>query len=313
MDELSLREFNQIFEGIGDYPYWFTISGGEPFFRDDLVGICQSIYRNCQPKIINIPTNGILWETIPQKVEKIVKTCPRTQFIINVSLDDIEERHDEIRRVKGNFEKVLETYRALKAMDYPNLAVGIHTVISKFNVKRIPSVYQYVANLEPDSYVTEIAEQRAELNTIRANITPELKDYEQAIDHIIKGIKKWRFKGISRITQAFRFQYYGLVKKTLTEKRQIIPCYAGFASCQIAPDGNVWFCCIKAESIGNLRDNGYDFRRLWFNEKAHTMRKALKEGRCYCPLANVSYTNMLFDPSTLFKVGMRVIDSLNFS
>ena len=39
--------------------------------------------------------------------------------------------------------------------------------------------------------------------------------------------------GISRITQALRQVYYGLVKRIMREERQVIPCYAGWLSAHI--------------------------------------------------------------------------------
>ena len=44
----------------GRTPFWFTMSGGEPFLRKDLVELCASAFRHCRPAIINIPTNGLL-------------------------------------------------------------------------------------------------------------------------------------------------------------------------------------------------------------------------------------------------------------
>jgi len=72
-----------------------------------------------------------------------------------------------------------------------------------------------------------------------------------------------------------RLEYYALVKRILKEKRQVIPCYAGFASAQIAPDGDVWMCCVRAEPIGNLRESGYNFKKLWFSEKADRIRREI--------------------------------------
>ena len=117
------------------------------------------------------------------------------------------------------------------------------------------------------------------------------------------------FSGLSKITQAFRTQYYSMVKKVLVERRQVIPCYAGFASAQISPDGEVWTCCIRAEPIGNLRESGYNFSKVWYSEKANALRRSIKKRECYCPLANASYTNMLHHIPTLARVGWRVMTS----
>jgi MoaA/NifB/PqqE/SkfB family radical SAM enzyme len=194
------------------------------------------------------------------------------------------------------------TFRAVKALALPNLSVGIHTVISRFNVEAIPSIYQTLRALNADSYITEIAEERVELDTVGANITPDSEHYAEAADYLVGQLKKERFKRLGRITRVFRMEYYKLVERTLRERRQVIPCYAGFASAHITPDGNVWMCCVRGESIGNLKSAEFRFREVWFGSKAEEQRKSIKAGECHCPLANAGYTNMLHSPVSLLRV-----------
>jgi MoaA/NifB/PqqE/SkfB family radical SAM enzyme len=104
-------------------------------------------------------------------------------------------------------------------------------------------------------------------------------------------------------------EYYRLVKRILVEKTQVIGCYAGWASAHIYADGHVWPCCVRADSMGNLRDVDYDFRSIWFSLEAERIRQSIHSKACHCPLANASYTNMLHHLPTLLKVGRRVIKS----
>lgn len=303
-EELSLEEFDEVFKSIGKNKiFWITFSGGEVFLRNDFVDICESAYRNCRPRIITIPTNGILHDIIPDKVNKILEICKKTKVVVNLSLDEIREKHDLIRGVEGCFDNALKTYKKLRDLSAPNLVLGVHTVISKFNVKRVPEIYNFIMNeLNPDSYITEIAEEREELGTIGSDIAPLIEDYCQAIDSLIDNIKNKKFKGLAKITEAFRLNYYNMVKKILKEKRQVIPCYAGLASCHIAPNGDVWACCIKAEKMGNLREAEYDFKKIWSIEMANRIRKNIKASNCFCHLANTSYTNMLLNIKCLSEI-----------
>lgn len=301
-DELDLDEWRRVFRSLGKTPFWLTISGGEPFLREDLVAFVRSLYEICRPSIINIPTNGLLTHRIPEWVAEIARCCPKAQIIVNLSVDELEDRHDEIRGVQGNFAKVIETFHALKRLHSNNLTVGFHTVISRFNVDRIPKIYEYLIGLGPDSYVAEIAEAREELGTIGSDIAPDQESYARAADYLIEALNRASFHRMGKITRAFRLEYYQIVRRILKEKRQVIPCYAGFASAQISPDGHVWACCTRGESMGNVKQNGYDFKRVWFSKRADQVRESIKEGECYCPLANASYTNMLFDPRTLLRV-----------
>jgi sulfatase maturation enzyme AslB (radical SAM superfamily) len=206
----------------------------------------------------------------------------------------------------------MATYAGLQELKqrYSNLTVGIHTVISNFNVERFPALCRYVQQeLKPDSFITEIAEERVELDTVGLGITPSPARYEVAIDALLESLRDQHLTGVAEVTQAFRRQYYALVKRTLREHRQVIPCLAGVASAQIAPNGDVWTCCVRAQSMGNLRDHGYDFGSVWRTAAANRLRRSIKAGECHCPLANAAYTNMLLHAPTVGRVTADVVRS----
>jgi MoaA/NifB/PqqE/SkfB family radical SAM enzyme len=304
-DDLTLHEWDRVFESLGDAPYWFTFSGGEPTLRRDLPGMVESAYRHCRPGIINIPTNGIQDRVIPARIERVLQVAPKSEVIINLSIDGVGVKHNEIRGVRNNWVRAMSTYGRLKALKdrYANLTLGIHTVISNFNVESFPELCEFVQReLKPDSFITEIAEERVELDTVGLGITPTGERYTVAIDALLESMREKKLTGIAEVTQAFRKQYYEIVKRTLREQRQIIPCMAGVASAQIAPNGDVWTCCVRAESMGNLREHNYDFGAVWRTGKARQLRRSIKARECHCPLANAAYTNMLMHGPTVMKV-----------
>ncbi len=307
-NELTLDEWDKVLASLGKAPYWFTISGGEPLMFPDIVELTKLAYKHCQPGIINIPTNAIL-KSGPERVREILKTCTDTQLIINLSLDGVGEKHDYIRHVPGNFEKFEERLAQYLAMrdEFPNLSVGIHSVVSVFSVGHLDELITYADKSGTDQFITEIAEPRVELDTVGLPITPEPEEYAVAIDKLIKYVNSKQYKGVSRITEAFRVEYYELVKRILEEKDQVIDCYAGWASAQIYADGTVWPCCIRADDLGNLRDHNYDFKEIWFGDKIKEVRRSIAAKECYCPLANASYTNMLMDVPTSARVSAKVI------
>lgn len=308
VNELTLEEWGKIFKKLGHSPFWLILSGGEPFSRKDLPELCRLAYKYLKPKVINIPTNGFLFDIIPGAVEKILENCPKSQLVINFSLDGIGEGHDEIRRLPGSFENFLKSYKVLKKISNPRLTIGVHSVISKLNFEKIPEIYEFVKKeLTPDSYITEIAEKRTELDNRELEVFPDIAEYKKAIDFLLDKMNDDKFKGFSRITQALRINYYNLVKEILKRKTQVIPCYAGAASGQISADGEVWPCCVRADNMGNLRDNDYDFKKIWLSKKADKIRKSIKNKECYCPLASASYTNMLMDSRTLAKISLKII------
>jgi len=308
-DDLTVPEWDRVFESLGRSPYWFTFSGGEPTLRKDLPEMVASAYRHCQPGIINIPTNGIQHKVIPGRIEAVLQAAPKSEVIINLSLDGLGSKHDEVRGVRDNWSHAMTTYAALKQLkkQYKHLTLGVHTVISNFNIDAFPQLCEFVSReLQPDSFITEIAEERVELDTVGLGITPTAERYTVAIDTLLESLRDQQLSGVAEVTQAFRRRYYEMVKRTLREQRQVIPCMAGVASAQIAPNGDVWTCCIRAESMGNLREHEYDFRSVWTTGKARQLRRSIKAGECYCPLANAAYTNMLLHAPTVSKVAMEV-------
>ncbi len=308
-DDLSAEEWEQVFAHLGRAPFYMTFTGGEPFLRPDLDDLVISAYRHCRPEVITIPTNGMLTERVVEKVARICRECATSSIGINLSLDGVGDEHDDIRGVEGNWQLALQTWQRLKELQrqHKNLVLTVHTVISRFNAHRFRAIQEGLQFLEPDSYITEVAEERVELDTIGWGITPLPQQYDAIADFLSQQAKQAPAKGIARFTQAFRAQYYQLAKRVLHERDQVIPCYAGWASAHIAPNGDLWSCCIRAEQVGNLRQSGYDLMPLWQGQAMAQLRGSIKRKECACPMANANYANMLLHPPTVAKVMLDVV------
>jgi radical SAM protein with 4Fe4S-binding SPASM domain len=250
----------------------------------------------------------LLPKIIEKNTTKILEKCSNPIFVINLSIDGIGQKHDRIRGVRGNYEKVMETFSLLKRMKrtYSNLLIGMHTVISKHNILELPEIYDHIKDLNPDSYITEIAEHRSEMFNRNEDIPPNPDSFRMAIEDLSTKIRRDYLNSrdfFSRVTQALRLTYYQIAAETVEKKQQVIPCYAAYASCQITPHGDVWPCCVLGydKPMGNLREVNYDFRKIWFSDKAKAVREFIHTKQCHCPLANANYTNILFNPSTMIQ------------
>ena len=156
------------------------------------------------------------------------------------------------------------------------------------------------------SYRNEIAEQRTEFYNIDDPITPSAEIYEKLMRRFSNKIKDNinSKRKLARITEAMRLVYYELAPKILREQRQVIPCYAGISNVHSNFDGEVWPCCVLGydKPMGSLRECDYDFRRIWHSKQAADVRKFIKDGNYYCPLANQAYSNILINTRTLLKM-----------
>jgi MoaA/NifB/PqqE/SkfB family radical SAM enzyme len=300
--ELIPEEWAKIFKHLP--MFWTTFTGGEPFLYKDITEVYLHLVNLSHPAIVNIPTNGLLEDRVVSKVWEMANMDKSVQLIVNVSLDHwMPYSNDQIRGVKGYFQKATNTLKLLQKLDCENLTVGIHTVISKYNVKSIDMIAENLSKLlinkNKSHYITEVAENRVELGTIGLDITPESSDYRKAIESLDKD---------KSLIQSMRNVYYKRVIGLLNGKKKCVPCFAGYMSGQITADGNVWHCCIQGKSIGNLRDYGYDIKYIWNNHQSWILRKENKE--CVCPLANAGYTNSLLHIPTMVKVASNMVREL---
>ena len=300
---LTLDEISVLFSSIGRSLYWITLVGGEPFLRKDLAEICHIIYRHCAPKVINIPSNGSLPEETAACVKNIVSRCPKAHLFINLSLDGQEARHDMIRNSPGAFKRLLRTYQALKALDYPQVHVGISTVISSYNIKEWAQIEAFIKTLSPSVHLFETAQLRDELkNMDRVEIVPRPSEALALFKELLRR-KQLHKKGvIVRYQHAIRRNYYKLAESTLFTGRQSVPCFAGIASAYILPDGKVWACSNHAWIMGDLRDYKFNFKKLWRSKVAQQVRKQVKTNKCFCLQANANYLNLLHSPVYLGQI-----------
>lgn len=305
VNELTTGEWRKIFEGMKKSPYWVTLTGGEPFLRDDIVELYYWLCKLCQPRIVNIPTNGQLTERTIDWVWQMKKMYPKTELVVNLSFDHhIPELNDEIRGIKGYTKRAKETLKGLQAMEDSNLFIGIHSAVSVFNVADMTEISTNLRSWlkNPTNYLAEVAEERGELLTVGLPITPNYEQYVRIADSLLSKTGKNRIPSLPNIRQAFRKYYYkDTIANYLKGSNHKLSCYAGYTSAQIAPEGSVWYCCIIAKPIGNLRDYNYRLADVWNSEPAQWLREKVKECKG-CPMAAINYLNNLMNPIATAKV-----------
>lgn len=314
--DLTLDEVEKIFSSMKPV-YFFNMSGGEPFLRNDLPEIVALACQYLKPRVIHTPTNAIMTGRIIENTEKIIKIIREydktVPFTVKPSIDGVGELHDEIRGVKGNFDCLLKTIEGLKKLEekYDNFHLELGTVISNFNIGHLAEIEDFVHSLGVESYRNEVAECRTEFFNLNDPITPPADVYQRLIKDFARKVEEniSKKKKLARTTEAMRVVYYDIAGKILEQNQQVIPCYAGVSNVHINFDGGVWPCCVLGyeKQMGNLRDFCYDFGTLWHSKEAEEVRKYIKGKNCACPLANQAYSNELLHLPTLVRSGIKAI------
>ncbi|GAI12754.1 unnamed protein product, partial [marine sediment metagenome] len=103
------------------------ITGGEPFLRNDLAEVINTIQHYSKPKMMHITSNGILTNKILSVVNKLEKT---DNLHIKISIDAVGKKHDKIRGVTGAYQKAIKTVQELaKLKEKFNFYVAINQLI----------------------------------------------------------------------------------------------------------------------------------------------------------------------------------------
>lgn len=298
--ELRLEEYEQISRHMGDLLYLLP-TGGEPFLREDLPEIISIFYNNNGLRNAGIPTNGSLTAKTVDSLERLLSRCPDLNLGVDISIDDLGERHDEIRGFSGLFDRAVETYWRLKQMEerHKNFKVCVEVTVSHYNQNRLDEIYDY--------FINELKAYNVFVRLVRGNPRdPEAKDvdidrYERFVMRVEEDIRNGVFYGhkvypFSELITARDIIGRKTALKAIREKKMQIPCYAGNLTGVITSNGEVYPCEILNKKMGSLREHHYDLKALWSSKRADDLRREIKESHCFCTHECFITNNIMFNP-----------------
>jgi MoaA/NifB/PqqE/SkfB family radical SAM enzyme len=299
--ELRLEEYEKITQHL-DHLYYLSIGGGEPFTRKDLPQIVETFYNNSSTRIVNVVTNGWFAERVRQYIEYLQENCPRIQLRIQVSIDNLYEKHDKNRVLDGLFEKLLETCRVIGEMKQAGAPVmlSIGTVLTPDNRDDLEEIRAFLDEHIPyddlsliyprgnakDPYFKQVSleeyrEARKKYDANRTQFGSFARIY-RAIDREAKaGIENYLEKGPSGYPWICSA---GKKMVTLTERGLVSPCEMLY---QISPEID--------SDLGNVRKNDYNIPAMLASEKAQKLRSWIVDTPCTCSYECAALTNVVFD------------------
>ena len=307
LEELSVSEIEKISFSLAKV-YTLLISGGEPFLRTDLPEICKIFYKQNGTKTIYIPTNGILKERILSMSENIAKRCKDCQIIIGVSLDGPREQNDSIRGV-GTFDIVLKNLPSICEIKkrFKNVSVNICTTIFDRGYSDTMDLFELIKRNTCVSY--HAFSPFRKLTTDNLFSPPTYENWLKITNDLSK-LDKYYFikakeKGIRLRCHALIKKYvYNIITESLNNKKWPFQCLAGHLFGVIEPNGDIRMC-EASNVIGNLRESEYNFKEIWFSQKAKITKKQIKDGvisKCrHCTYGCSLIPSLIRSPISLFK------------
>ncbi|HOE64159.1 MAG TPA: radical SAM protein [Candidatus Sumerlaeota bacterium] len=275
--ELDINDFERLFRD----PLWrnlriLSLTGGEPFLRHDLIDIILLAARHL-PRLerISFPSNGILTKHIMDTVKAILSSLPaHIDFKIGISIDGVEDVHDQMRGVPGAYEKATETVRQLKSLNAPNFSVGILSLITKETIPNLRNAHEIFKSLTSEITYT-IATQSPFFGNLETDIKPFTSEEKNALIHFINKTLIPEFPEKSYL--------YDKYKEHILKDKRTYPCLAGYLSAYVDVRGNLLPCHYVGDDfiITNIFDSSDTLEKAWFSKNAKAVRMRMEE-HPYC-------------------------------
>ena len=293
--DLTIDEIKKISENYGRV-LQLTIGGGEPFLRNDLSDICQIFCRVNHAKHITIPTNCLQPAKIENTVRDILEKCNLNYLKIGLSLDGVENDHDLIRGVQGNYEKLVETYNRLVRLriKYPKLGIHISSVLSTFNRDSICSTIDTVKSDFPDIDHHAVVLVRGDT---RDNSSKEVsvECYKETLDYLKQVNTRKPQNFIVLLFRSLFDMTMEIVSNQMKTGQLSVDCLAGQRLLVITHNGTVYPCELLSQSFGNLRDSDYNIKPLIKSRKAYDIKQFIKKKQCSCTWECAIHASIVFN------------------
>lgn len=285
--ELTLDDYEKLSKSL-KFVASGLFCGGEPFIRTDLHKIVNIFKNNCNMQYSSTTTNGILQDSILDQTEKIVSQDKRKRFVLNFSIDGYEREHD-ITRGEGVYKKCIETILEVNKLKkkYKNLQTGIVTTMTTINEEIVADFFEYISEeVKPDVISLLKVRQSPRGGEYLKDIN--LDNYKKAKDKLIQLFVEGKNGNPNSPVGYYPLAFYDIIEKSIKHNLREFYCYAGIHGAYIDYNGFVNACEILGDrecsdnpvGMGNLRDYGMDFGKLWNSEEAQKARNYVNRHKC---------------------------------
>jgi MoaA/NifB/PqqE/SkfB family radical SAM enzyme len=278
--DLQVEEYRRFLRSpFMDHLQVISLTGGEPFLRDDLVPIAEAAIELHPAAILSIASNGLLPDRIDRITGEILEREPRG-LSISLSLDGGREMHNRSRGMADAYDRVMETVHRLQQYD---VNIGFNFTITRENWRDLIEAFLASESLGIPLLVNFAHESTHYYGNPDLPQVPE--DHLDEIHVQLQNIAESRQRSESltwRILDPYPYFLNECVRHQRM-KQQLVPCHSGTHSLYLDPQGTVYPCIILDRPLGNIRDQ--DFAELWTSARACGVRRSIAAGDCHCWVA----------------------------
>lgn len=294
-DDLSKDEIIALSRSLGRIEN-LNLSGGEPFLRKDFAEICQQFIRQNGVRQIYVPTNGYFTDRTIRAISETLDEKKLDLFVVELSLDGMQEFHDNFRATQNAFSKAMETYDGLVELQKRDARLHIHAIstATERNMDEIRRLTAYLYERCPKIEHHNLAIIRGDRKdpTLRG---PNLKEYQDLYRYIRQ---LWAPRENGRYGSIVEPMLQYMKIETINHENQVVPCRAGILNAVVYANGDVSVCEIH-KPIGNLRKNS--FWEIWNSEEANKLRKQIYCKECWCTSEMFLWPSIVHQPQHLLR------------
>jgi MoaA/NifB/PqqE/SkfB family radical SAM enzyme len=292
-DDLSKEEIFKLSRSLGRIEN-LNLSGGEPFLRKEFAEICRQFIQYNKARQIYVPTNGWYTEKMVEQISLTLAENDLDLFVVELSLDGMQEFHDQFRVAPGSFARAMKTYDALAELQARDPRLRIHSIstATHINMDEIRRLTTYLFDRCPKMDHHNLAIIRGD----RKNASlegPSLGQYQELYQYIRR---LWAPRETGRYGSVVEPMLQWAKVRTITEQTQVIPCLAGRLSAVVYANGDVSVCELHAP-LGNLRKQS--FWQIWGSEEARKLRESIASKDCYCTTEVFMWPSIVYQPTRL--------------
>ncbi len=206
-------------------PLSVSLTGGEPLLRKDLEEIIHRLRKNFGFLYISLITNGMLLT-----YKRGLRLWDAGLNELSISLDYLDKRHDDTRKLPGLTAHILEIAPQLARA---GVDMCFNVVIKKGNLEEVPNIIEWAAE-------RGIKVSLSTYNWWRTNNKKHVVGQEQKEDllRLISRIKELK----NRLGNVVTSDYYLDRIPLFFEKGGVPGCTAGLNWVQVTPDGMIKRC-----------------------------------------------------------------------
>ena len=266
--DMPLEEFlavlDRIRQRVEPHETLIVVTGGEPLVREDLEA-CGAAFRD-RGHPWGMVTNG--WAMTEDRWKRLVDSGLRS---LTVSLDGLEETHDEFRRRKGSWRKAVETLSYAAATK--NLAFDAMTTVTPRSLPELRRIRSMLVEMGVGNWRLDMVFPKG-----RAARNPGLFLSDAQYVEMMEFLRETRQQGAIDAEcgcDGYLGAYEGIARNSP------FFCRAGINIGSVLCDGSISACpSLRADYIqGNIRRD--DFLDVWDNRfQVMRDRNWAKTGKC---------------------------------